>query len=76
MNIYEFVLLIVLIVTVGRLVERKVNRRHQREAHGENEAGSGAPSKLEDLEQRIQVLERIVTDQGYELRQKFRDLDG
>ncbi len=76
MNIYEFVLLIVLIVTVGRLVERKVSRRHQREARSANEADSGAPSKLEDLEQRIQVLERIVTDQGYELRQKFRDLDG
>jgi Na+-transporting methylmalonyl-CoA/oxaloacetate decarboxylase gamma subunit len=76
MNIYEFVLLIVLIVTVGRLVERKVARRHQREASGKSEADLGTPSKLEDLEQRVQVLERIVTDQGYELRQKFRDLDG
>ena len=26
------------------------------------------------MEERVEVLERIVTDQGYELRQKFRDL--
>jgi hypothetical protein len=76
MNIYEFVLLIVLILTVGRLVERRVGRRHQRAAAAADDAASGTPSKLEDLEQRIRVLERIVTDQGYELRQKFRDLDG
>ena len=31
--------------------------------------------KLESLEERIRVLERIVTDDRRELRQQFRDLD-
>jgi len=74
MNIYEFVLLIVLIVTCGRLVERRVGRRHRRQASGQDESAPEAAGKLDDLERRVQVLERIVTDQGYELRQKFRDL--
>jgi len=76
MNIFEFVLLIVLIVTVGRLVDRRVGRGHRRSAATPEGAGTESPGKLDDLEKRIQVLERIVTDQGYELRQKFRDLDG
>ena len=76
MNIYEFVLLIVLIVTVGRLVDRRVGRRHKHSAAAPDGKGTGNSGKLDDLEKRIQVLERIVTDQGYELRQKFRDLDG
>lgn len=75
MNVYEFVLLIVLIVTIGRLIERRVGRRHRREAGDEEGSGPENPGKLEDLEHRVQVLERIVTDQGYELRQKFRDLE-
>ncbi len=76
MNIYEFVLLIVLIVTVGRLVDRRVGRRHKRAAAAPDGTATESSGKLEDMEKRIQVLERIVTDQGYELRQKFRDLDG
>lgn len=75
MNVFEFVLLIILIVTIGRLVERRVGRRRHDAAHGPEELGEVPPGKLEDLEKRVQVLERIVTDQGYELRQKFRDLD-
>ena len=76
MNVFEFVLLIIIIVTVGRLVERNIGRSRDRGPTLQEEVGRGSSGKLEELEKRVQVLERIVTDQGYELRQKFRDLDG
>lgn len=31
--------------------------------------------RLASLEERIRVLERIVTDSGYDLRRQFRDLE-
>jgi len=74
MNAFEFVILIVLIVTIGRLIEKRAGRRHHREDSEAEAAGTGTTARLEDLEERIRVLEHIVTDEGYELRKKFRDL--
>jgi hypothetical protein len=31
--------------------------------------------RLERLEERVRVLERIVTDSGYDLHRQFRDLE-
>ncbi len=74
MNVFEFVILIVLIVTIGRLIEKRVGRRHHREVPDGEAVGTETAAKLENLEERIRVLEHIVTDEGYELRKKFRDL--
>ena len=75
MNVYELVFLIVLVVTIGKLIERRVGKRHGHQGKEEGPATASDASRIADLEQRVQVLERIVTDQGYELRQKFRELD-
>lgn len=44
----------------------------------ESESGSAEAKKLqqevESLKQRVEVLERIVTDKGYQLKEQFRDL--
>ena len=75
MHVFEFAFLIVLVVTIGKLIERRMDKRYgQQQADGEATAASDA-GRIEDLEKRVQVLERIVTDQGYETRQKFRELD-
>jgi hypothetical protein len=74
MNAFEFVILIVLIVTIGRIIDKRTGRRHRKEAAGTDATGSETAARLENLEERIRVLENIVTDEGYELRKKFRDL--
>jgi len=74
MNAFEFVILIVLIVTIGRVIEKRYGRRHAREADGIATTGAETADRLDDLEERVRVLENIVTDEGYELRKKFRDL--
>jgi Na+-transporting methylmalonyl-CoA/oxaloacetate decarboxylase gamma subunit len=75
MNVYELVFLIVLVITIGKLIERRVGKRHDRHHREEGAPAAPGPDRIEELEKRVQVLERIVTDQGYELRQKFRELD-
>ena len=78
MNVYEFVLLIVLIVTIGKLVERKMKHRGAHSMHLDEDNYEADPvdaEKIRTLEERIEVLERIVTDQGYETRQRFREIE-
>jgi len=74
MNAFEFVILIVLIVTIGRVIDKRYGRRHAREAGGTAATGAETADRLDNLEERVRVLENIVTDEGYELRKKFRDL--
>lgn len=74
MNTLEFVILIVLIVMIGRIIDKRYGRRHRGESPETDATGSETAARLENLEERIRVLENIVTDEGYELRRKFRDL--
>lgn len=75
MHVFEFAFLIVLVVTIGKLIERRMDRRYGPQQDDEGETAAPDAGRIDALEQRVQVLERIVTDQGYELRQKFRELD-
>lgn len=74
MNAFEFVILIVLIVTIGRIIDKRSGRRHRRETAETGATEGESAARLENLEERVRVLENIVTDEGYELRRKFRDL--
>ncbi len=76
MNVYELVFAIVAVVTIGKVLERHFSTRKRQQRDAEPGAQEQERTqRVDDLEQRVQVLERIVTDQGYELRQKFRDLE-
>jgi hypothetical protein len=77
MNVYELVFAIVLVITVGQIIRSRQGGHSRRRGSSAAQEPPGARSdaRIEALEERIAVLERIVTDQGYELRQKFRDLE-
>lgn len=76
MQVFEFVLAIIVVVTIGRLIERHLaGRRRDHQDAGPTPEQQERAQRVDNLEKRVQVLERIVTDQGYELRQKFRDLE-
>lgn len=75
MNVYELVFAIVLVVTIGKAIESRFGGGRRRRHHQPEAEQQQDEQRVEALEKRIQVLERIVTDQGYELRQKFRDLE-
>jgi hypothetical protein len=72
MNVFEMIVLIVALVTIGKFLQTAVEKRHRRAGH---EDTSAKDERIANLEERVRVLERIVTDSGYDLRRQFQDLE-
>ena len=87
MNPFEMVLGIILIVTIGRVLKARYGYQRGGFGHGEysvrDDANAAAEnmrlkSEMAQLKERIQVLERVVTDNEGSLRldreiEKLRD---
>jgi len=73
LNVFEFVIVLVVAVLAFKLWETHMA---QKRVASEQGGGKDVESKLNSLEERIQVLERIVTDPQFELRRQFKDLEG
>ena len=82
MNVQEVVgmlfALAVLVIIFGFPGRRRKNRRRDQEELDESlrQQNSELLDQLKRLEERIKVLERIVTDDPNDLRRQFRDLAG
>ncbi len=75
MSTFEFVLAILGICFLYKLIDLFVRQRaEQRGASAEQESSDEVAARLAELEERIQVLERIVTDERLDLKREFRDL--
>jgi hypothetical protein len=67
-NVFEMVVIIVIVSVLGSVLSGWLKHR--------NKAGTRLDEqRLERLEERVRVLERIVTDSGYDLRRQFHDLE-
>ena len=76
MSVFEFVLAIVLVVMGAGVINNYIKVRAKRQPSDDSVAeAEHYLAQLEALEDRVQVLERIVTDRNYDLKQKFRDLE-
>ena len=53
---------------------RRAEREHEEELRTVNEHNADLRRQIDQLEERIRVLERIVTDDPNELKRQFRDL--
>ncbi len=72
LNVFEFVIVLVIAVLAFRLWETKIKHKNT----GEQEAEQpDVQAQLQALEGRIKVLERIVTDSQYDLKRQFKDLE-
>jgi hypothetical protein len=76
MNAFEFVIVIVILGFVYRLLLAWMRGREFRrnDESASSNAAAQMQQRLEQLEERVRVLERIVTDDRYELKQQFKDL--
>lgn len=84
MNQYEMVALIVLIVVGGAVLKHAIgplsgifkDHLKQNPLNGDRsrQQAEEDDQRIKQLEQRIQVLERIVTSDGYDLKQHFKEL--
>jgi hypothetical protein len=71
MNVFEMVLGIVFFTCLAKVIISFTRRRPTRDERMLEER----LSRVEGLEQRVRVLERIVTDRRPDLRREFEDLE-
>ena len=72
MNPFEFVLALVIVLVLSRIVMHKmgIQPRSMRQMRGDppvnDQENDGLRAQVQQLQERIRVLERIVTDRGVE----------
>jgi hypothetical protein len=75
MNPFEFVIIILVLTFLFKLVNTFIQAKGTRRA--DDVAAVEAEElrrRLASVEERVQVLERIVTDEAYDLKRQFKDL--
>ena len=71
----EFVLLIMLIVFGSKFLSDHMKYKHmERRSKKTDKNVETEKNRLDELEERIKVLERIVTDKNYDLKSQIDDL--
>ena len=73
MNPFEFVIVVIALSFGYKLVAYWIRTREQYRGSDES-ANAVLVQRLGQLEERVRVLERIVTDERFELKQQFKDL--
>jgi hypothetical protein len=66
-NVFEMIAFVALMTAIASVLSGWLKHRS---ARAPDEEG-----RVARLEERVKVLERIVTDSGYDLRRQFRDLE-
>lgn len=72
MSSFEFVLGLLGILFAYKLISIYLEQRSSRESA--EKLNNEVAEQLTELEDRVRVLERIVTDQRFDLRKEFEDL--
>jgi hypothetical protein len=65
------VVIIVFLSVIASMYKSWLNNKRRQTPPADEER----VARLDQLEERVRVLERIVTDSGYDLRRQFRDLE-
>jgi hypothetical protein len=73
MHPFEFALAIVALVLIARL-NRLAIVQSKRPPRRDDAVNVELIERLAQVEERVRVLERIVTDERYDLKQQFKDL--
>jgi hypothetical protein len=76
MNPLELVIAIVALSLIYKLIDTWVRQKARSERRADEAADGALQQRLADLEERVRVLERIVTDERFELKQQFKNLGG
>jgi hypothetical protein len=72
MNPFEFVIAILALVFLYKLVDARLRARDRQPSDDGHRVE--LQQRLEQVEERVRVLERIVTDERFDLKQQFKDL--
>jgi hypothetical protein len=72
MHPFEFALALVAMVLFFKLIRALMLRKNP--TRREDTVNADLLERLNQVEERVRVLEKIVTDERYDLRQQFKDL--
>ena len=73
MQVFEFALAMVAIVLMFKLIRTAIVHKNAAPRRDDS-VNAELLERLHQVEERVQVLKRIVTDERYELKQQFKDL--
>ena len=71
-NTFAFVLCIIIVVTIAQVLQTYLKQRHMKPETDKELEESLA--KIAQLEERIEVLERIITEKHYDLKSQIDSL--
>ena len=74
MNPFEFVIVVIALSFGYKLVAYWIRTRERYRGSNDESANTALVQRLGQLEERVRVLERIVTDERFDLKQQFKDL--
>lgn len=72
---FEFVIAVLALTLVYKVVVAAIQRKNQQRSDASAETVNvELRQRLAEMEERVRVLERIVTDQRFDLKEQFKDL--
>lgn len=76
MHPFEFALALIALVLIFKLVRLAIVQARSAQPRRDDNVNAELVERLRQVEERVQVLERIVTDERYDLKRQFKDLGG
>jgi hypothetical protein len=74
MHAFEFALALIALVFMFKLLNTMLLRKGAMRHRRDEQADAELLERLNQVEERVRVLERIVTDDRFDLKQQFKDL--
>jgi hypothetical protein len=76
MHPFEFALALIALVLVYKAIKLAFLQNRTAPSRGGEAVNAELTGRLRQLEERVQVLERIVTDERWDLKRRFEELGG
>jgi len=75
--VFEFVIPILVVIFAYKLINQRMQHKNLRDLRGgpDDAERQAWQQRLDQLEERVKVLERIVTDDKYDLKRQIEALD-
>jgi hypothetical protein len=74
MNVFSFVIALVTVVLCARLIQVYIETRNNRRQSAEDIDIEQTVARIEALEERVRVLERIITESRFDLEKEIDSL--
>jgi hypothetical protein len=74
MQVFEFALAMAALVLIFKLIKLAIVHNKGASVRRDDAVNAELLERLRQVEERVQVLERIVTDERYDLKRQFKDL--